>query len=736
MFHRLLGALCVAAVLLVSREAVCQPGSAATRVPGHPPSPVFLPGIAPAPEGTAGHFVLQHPGASALFTGTGLALRLPTRTWQVRELGWSVAGGRATQPRAEKPREAKLHRLVGTRGSWEPGLPTYAGLRYPGVLPGVDLWFEERAEGLEYGFRAERGADLRRVKLEYTGAQAVRVVEQGRALEVELPEGVLRERGLRCSQEAADGSSWEVACRFADARRVGPERWEYAIEVAVEQPELPVVVDPVILWNSYLGGSGSSNGIWDIEQNAAGELFIVGTIGAPPVTPRQGESTVLGGGGGPTDVFIAKYQRDGGLEWSVVLGDDGTEMGRALALGTSGEVYVAGSTNSSNGSLGSWDGFVVRLAASGAELNWVQRIGGNGDDHLYNMLRTADGQLYVVGDTTSNNIPNLVGTPGPILGTEGFLTRVDPTAPADKARWTVLIQEAGNELLSDLVDEDGLLYVTGSTSSYSSDGSLDVLVAVIKDIGSSPGIARQFHLGGSADDEARAVRLGGPMEQREVRVFGTTRSENFGGGAKGGADVFVATYPSWKLDMTMRQKAVKLLGSNAEDVLLCVTADESGQIYLGGTTNAATGFPMTGKGFDTTYSGAVDGFVARVGFEGEPAIQWASYVGGEGRDEVHAMRVDMLDPTRLLIGGSTTSKNLTYSGNGYSPSPNPDAANEMFLLAVDLDESPTTTGPYSPLGWSCGSTEPGGGPGAFGLVTIVGLGLLVSCRRKASIPRV
>ncbi|WNG54877.1 hypothetical protein F0U59_08915 [Archangium gephyra] len=435
-----------------------------------------------------------------------------------------------------------------------------------------------------------------------------------------------------------------------------------------------------------------------------------------------------------------------------MLGGLGNELGRALVLGASGEVYVAGTTTSltiqwerpsgtqGSDSLGAADGFVARLAASGTELEWFQRVGGNGVDFIHNMLRTADGQLYVVGDTASTDLPDLRGSPGPIVGVEAFLTRVDPSASTPRVLWTVLLQGVGDETLYDLLDEGGFMYVTGSTTSFSSDGSQDVLVAVIQDIGSDPGIARQFHLGGSGEDEGRAVRLSGSGAQPEVRVFGTTRSDNFGGGARGGADVFVATYPTWSQDMTMRQKVLKRLGSSGEDILLCVSADASGQVYLGGTTTAVEGFPMTSGGFDTTYSGGdMDGFVARVGFEGEPAIQWASYVGGEGTDGVYAVRVDALDPTRLLLGGATTSKNLTYSGNGYSPGPDPNAVNTMLLLSVDLDDSPVpdggTVGPSSPLGWSCGTTGPWNAPGAWGLVTIAGLGLFVSRRRKTLPPR-
>ncbi len=66
---------------------------------------------------------------------------------------------------------------------------------------------------------------MRRVRLEYAGAQAVRVVEEGRALEVEVGEGVLREKGLHCAQELAEGELKPVGCRFTDVRPLGWERW-------------------------------------------------------------------------------------------------------------------------------------------------------------------------------------------------------------------------------------------------------------------------------------------------------------------------------------------------------------------------------------------------------------------------------------------------------------------------------------------------------------------------------
>ena len=781
MSHRSLGVVAAVAAILVLCGAMGQPGSSSAPAVVHPAdplkAPVFRPGIAPVPEGSVGRYELRHLRSRALFTDSGVELRLPSRTQESRALRWSVAGGRPVPPRAEKPREAKLHRLLGPEASWERDVPTYGGLRYPGVLPGVELWFEERTEGVEYGFRAERGADLRRVELEYDGAREVRVVEEGRALEVDLGEGVLREQGLHCAQEGVDRGMKAVGCRFAHARPVGQDRWAYAIEVDVEEPERPVVVDPLVLWNTYLGGRGSYNALRAIQQNSTGDVFIVGTTDTPPLSPPLDVSRAFGGLGGVSDVLVARFNREGGLIWSALLGGGGGDLGMALVMGDSDELYIAGSTGSpdfqrqlpdggtaSSPTLGLVDGFVARLDSSGTQLDWFVRLGGNNVDFVNDLLRTPDRQLYVIGNTTSTNIPNLKGVTDPtIRGEEGFITRINPDVTPTAPLWTVLVQGPGNESLYGLAhDGSGALYVTGRTAPVSG-GSQDALVAVVNGIGTlSPSIAKQFSLGGGRSDEGRIVRLAGPPTQREVQVFGSTESTDFAGGARGGADVFVATFPTYASNINMPQQKLGLLGSTAGmEYLWSLTADGAGRVYIGGRTTSLLGFP-TSTAFDPSYSGgAWDGFVARVNLDAQPVLEWASYVGGEGEEDVYALQVDRLNPARLLIGGVTSSTELMYSDAGYDTTPNLDSPKEMFLMTVDLDApTPVPPGPdggtpppdggtpppdgggtpapdagepgpmRSPVGWSCDSSTSGDAPAALALTALAVLVLLVSRRRR------
>jgi len=235
-------------------------------------------------------------------------------------------------------------------------------------------------------------------------------------------------------------------------------------------------------------------------------------------------------------------------------------------------------------------------------------------------------------------------------------------------------------------------------------------------------------------------------------VFGTTESTDFAGGARGGSDVFVATFPTYASNINMPQQKLGLLGSTAGvEYLWSLTADGAGRVYIGGTTTSLLGFP-TSTAFDPSYSGgAWDGFVARVNLDAQPVLEWASYVGGEGEEEVYALQVDRLNPARLLIGGSTSSTELMYSDAGYDTTPNLDSPKEMFLMTVDLD-APTPPGPdggtpppdggtpppdagepgpmRSPVGWSCDSSTSGDGPAALALTALAVLVLLVSHRRR------
>ena len=693
-----------------------------------------------------------------------------------------MAGARAVRPQPEKPREVPFFQQGGREVS------SYGGLRYPEVRPGVDLWFEERAEGVEYGFRAGRGADLQRVELEYEGAHEVRVVDEGRALEVDLEEGVLREEGLWCAQEAPGGASHEVECRFTDVRQVGRERWAYAIEVDVEDLERPVVVDPVIQWNTYLGDSLDDE-FGGMAVTDAGLVLVAGTVEIDSTLLRCNciDGLAIDGKG----VIVAGFYEGGGFAGWRILNGSGVDIGRSITLGKDGMVYVAGETTSasfgtalpSNKGAGLGDGFVAQLDLSNPaawRFRWIYLVGSpSGNEVIHAIASGADGGLFVAGETTSLDFPGApdASTDG---GKDAFVTRLHPAiAPDGGVATTVVWSTMGRGTHDDIlyavtVDEGGRVYVTGKSASpgllpgsprthAGPAGTDDVLVARLNP--TSGGVEKSLYLGGLGNDEGRALALKGAGEAN-LFVAGTSRSAGFPlltGSATAVSDAFVVTLDRESFAL----KAVRVVGGptvNDEGLALAVDRSPAAAgmdiVYLGGKTASPGDFPLV-QPFDRSHGGMTEGFVARLEVDASAPLSWSSLVGGRGEDMVLALNSDR--PGRLFLGGTTSSDDLVPLGTpGYSKSPQ--GGTELFLMSVEVDAS--TPGPVtdagvdagtdagvdagmdagmdagtdggprvlaSPLGWSCGASGSSGGPGALVLGTLAVLALLARRRKRAAL---
>lgn len=448
----------------------------------------------------------------------------------------------------------------------------------------------------------------------------------------------------------------------------------------------------------------------------------------------------------------------------------------ALAVGATGEVYVAGGTNStdfkgtaSDGGVGSAlqgpsDGFVARLSSSGKSLDWLLFVGGTREDELMNMLQGPSGELFVIGQTKSEDLPARVGALDPLNGWEGFAAHINPSVPG--TAWSAYIQGPDDQAMSDLAFDpgsSGILYVTGTR--LQGTAAQDAFLGTIS--GATSGATRLQSLipvGGSGRDEGHALVLA----PSEVQVWGTTWSNDFPmAGASQAGDVFVAVFPEWLSNPSMPLEKAALFGGPEDDELRSATMDSAGHIYVGGVTTSRR-FPVPG-GFDTDMGSGdfVDGFVARVRLDAKPAsVEWGSFVGGSQYDEVLVVRADNQEPDRLFIGGYTGSDDLRYSPSGYNPKQS-NGGYDMFLLSVDVKALPDggtaepdagsevpdagpgepdagtgqpdagagapdagTEGPRSPLGWSCGATDGRGGPGALSVVMLTGLGLFVSRRQR------
>ena len=136
---------------------------------------------------------------------------------------------------------------------WRTNISTYAKVKYEGVYPGVDLVYYGNQGQLEYDFVVAPGADPGLVTLAFEGAREVHIDARGE-LVLGVEGGEVRQHKPVVYQEVA-GVKQEVAGRYVmkGTRQVG-------FRVAAYDPSRPLIIDPVLVYSTYLGGSGIDAG--------------------------------------------------------------------------------------------------------------------------------------------------------------------------------------------------------------------------------------------------------------------------------------------------------------------------------------------------------------------------------------------------------------------------------------------------------------------------------------------
>lgn len=335
-----------------------------------------------------------NPAFDAIATGAGYrvglsaggaTLMLTDRTDGVPAvLAFALRGANAAAP------VEHLETLPGTmayyRGSdasdWHAGISTHARVRYAGVYDGIDIVYYGNQRRLQYDFVVAPGADPGVIALGVDGAESLTLGDDGQ-LVVRVGARTIEQARPFTYQEIG-GVHREVPSRFLLAAGV------VHFEVGDYDRSLPLVIDPVIAYSTWFGGSGEE-GVLDIITTPDGGYVIYGfsedAQGALqfPTTPGAVKPTR----GSDSDVFVAKFNGDGSqLIFSTLLGGSGNENTEAfsyvggLDVGIDGKLHVTGTTRSADfpttagahdadyndddpGAVGMADGFYVRLSPVG-----------------------------------------------------------------------------------------------------------------------------------------------------------------------------------------------------------------------------------------------------------------------------------------------------------------------------------------------------------------------------------
>ena len=188
---------------------------------------------------------------------------------------------------------------------------------------------------------------------------------------------------------------------------------QVSFQVAAYDASQPPIIDLVLSYSTYLGGSGTDQGS-AITVDASGNAYVTGSTGStdfPTGSPFQPANA----GGDSNDAFVTKLNAAGNaLVYSTYLGGSANDFGNGIAVDASGNAYVTGSTDSTDfptASLiqaahgGDFDAFVAKLNAAGNALVYSTYLGGIGTDFGFGVAVDAASNAYVTGTTSSTDFP-------------------------------------------------------------------------------------------------------------------------------------------------------------------------------------------------------------------------------------------------------------------------------------------------------------------------------------------
>ncbi len=526
---------------------------------------------------------------------------------------------------------------------WRTGVPTFRAVRYEEIYPGISLTYYGNQRQLEYDFVIAPGADPQSIRLTFDAGVRPGISADG-DLVLRTSGGEVRQKRPVIYQEIA-GQRRAIEGRFvlSGKRQVGFELGSY-------DRTKPLVIDPTLVYSTYLGGSSDDLGS-SIAVDSSNNIYIAGTTSSTNF-PLHGAA--FGVKAGLADIFVTKIDAAGAnILYSTYVGGSGQDRGDGIAIDTSGNAYVVGRVDSSSfnfpttpGSFaatyrgGDFDGVVFKLNAQGNALAYSGFLGGEENDSTEGVTVDSAGNAYVTGGTKSIGFPTSVSAYQPTRAgdTDAFLAKINPAGSA--LLYSTYLGGSGTDRGSGVViDSSGNAYVAGFTSASdfptadafqnSFGGSFDAFVAKFDTNGSgASSLLFCSYFGGIGDDKAYGLAIDSGASN--VYLVGQTSSNNlpllnpaqpaFGGSF----DAFIA-----KISTTGTKVYATYLGGTGDDRGTGIAVNSAGAAYVTGFTSS-TNFPTLNQ-LQISNGGGFDAFLAKLNPAGS-GLLYSTYLGGSGNE--------------------------------------------------------------------------------------------------------
>lgn len=510
----------------------------------------------------------------------------------------------------------RVNYFLGNDSSqWRTGVPLFARVRVEQLYPGVDLIYYGNERRLEYDFVVAPQADAGNIILRFSGADRIHLNTE-EDLIFTLGNDEIRQPKPFVYQDV-NGVRMPVTGRY-----VLSGSGTVTFQLGDYDRRLPLVIDPVLSYASYFGGSGADLA-WDVAVDADGFVYMAGeSMGGLPVRSTTMTNASSGSDRAQGDAFVAKFDNAGtNLIYLAYIGGRMADAGLSVAVDAAGSAYLTGYTESTNfptanalfpalkgqpyPGLNTFppDAFVTKLSPSGSALLYSTYLGGAWLDVGSGIAIDAAGNAYVAGYTESTN------------------------------------------------------FVTASVSSALTHygGRGDAFVAKLDAAGTN--LLYSLYLGGSRADVGWDVAANG---EGVAFVTGSTSSTDFPAAnlLAGGHDAFVTTVATESNQAYVAFS--EFIGGREDSLGYRITTDGNTGIYVVGSTTADATFPVTPSILNP-------GGVFR---SDNGATNWNLWSTGLVSVVVEGLALDPSNPANLFAGtGHGIGQSLDGGSSWFSPVP-------------------------------------------------------------------
>lgn len=567
---------------------------------------------------------------------------------------------------------------------------SYSEIVYADVYPGINVRYSFNMNLLEYDFIVMPGADYSQVEVTLSGISNLNINSSGE-LVIGTPFGPITEQAPVIYQEI-NGQRVEIQGTFI---LKSSHSFSFNLLESYDH-NYPLVIDPVITYSTFLGGSGAEYGR-TIAMDISGNIYVSGYTSSIDFPLESAvDSTFSGTLPTDHDILVSKFSPDGStLLYSTYIGGTGDDRAFASSVTSDGGIMISGTSSSTdypvvsaiqsvNG--GGKDIVITKLSADGSAIDFSSYWGGLENESSVGLTGSAGDSVYIGGYTSSSDFPLSAELDNTLGGTvDGFLLGIDMNTfsvlfstyygGSDNDYISVLIQNSSNDIiaggftLSTDFPTQSAYQSSFAGGTVSGDG---FIFSVTPD-----GQTVQFssYYGGSNDDYLMDITSD---NTDNIYICGSTYSTDlpvangYNLFNSGTSDIFCT-----KFDPTVSTLIFgTYIGGNYLDYGTGIAVDTGYHVYVSGNS-AANNYP-TVYADDPTYNSNGDIVITCFQPSGTELL-YSSYLGGSGKDYTYG----------LTYGGGNTMHLTGYSNSSGFPTASPyqDSLNgsvDIVLLSMNI----------------------------------------------------